>query len=103
MADLSNKIPLGQAGKRGGSWNNNPQNCRSAYRNHNNPRETNNNIGFRVVCIAPSTRPLPEPIGGNRSGVLGRVQPCSGDAFVGYDEASKNKPGWVSLVGTLKT
>lgn len=45
----------GQAGKRGGSWNNNPRNCRSAYRNNNNPRESNNNIGFRVVCSAPST------------------------------------------------
>ncbi|HOX02952.1 MAG TPA: SUMF1/EgtB/PvdO family nonheme iron enzyme [Candidatus Paceibacterota bacterium] len=34
---------------RGGSWNNNPQNCRSANRNNNNPDNRNNNIGFRVV------------------------------------------------------
>jgi formylglycine-generating enzyme required for sulfatase activity len=25
---------------RGGSWNNNPRNCRSAYRNHNQPDNT---------------------------------------------------------------
>jgi hypothetical protein len=34
---------------RGGSWNNNPQNCRSAYRNRNNPDNRNNNAGFRLV------------------------------------------------------
>ena len=35
---------------RGGSWYNNPENCRSAYRNHNNLAYDNNGIGFRVVC-----------------------------------------------------
>jgi hypothetical protein len=34
---------------RGGSWNNNPQNLRSANRNRNNPDNRNNNIGFRVA------------------------------------------------------
>ncbi|MBW4510865.1 MAG: hypothetical protein KME64_30770 [Scytonematopsis contorta HA4267-MV1] len=34
---------------RGGSWINNPENCRSAYRNDNN---IDNNIGFRVVVVA---------------------------------------------------
>ncbi|WP_148663049.1 hypothetical protein [Scytonema hofmannii] len=37
--------------QRGGSWNNNPENCRSACRNYNNPDNDNNNIGFRVVCV----------------------------------------------------
>ncbi len=37
---------------RGGSWNNNPQNCRSANRNNNTPDNRNNNIGFRVVVSA---------------------------------------------------
>jgi formylglycine-generating enzyme required for sulfatase activity len=37
---------------RGGSWNNNPQNCRSAYRNRNNADNRNNNDGFRVACSA---------------------------------------------------
>ncbi|WP_408648730.1 SUMF1/EgtB/PvdO family nonheme iron enzyme [Tumidithrix elongata] len=34
---------------RGGSWNNNAINCRSANRNRNNLDNRNNNIGFRVV------------------------------------------------------
>jgi formylglycine-generating enzyme required for sulfatase activity len=34
---------------RGGSWNNNARNCRSANRNDNDPDNRNNNIGFRVV------------------------------------------------------
>ncbi|MBN2374712.1 SUMF1/EgtB/PvdO family nonheme iron enzyme [bacterium] len=35
--------------KRGGSWNNNARNCRSANRNNNNPDNRNNNIGFRLA------------------------------------------------------
>jgi formylglycine-generating enzyme required for sulfatase activity len=34
---------------RGGSWNNNPQNCRTTYRNNNRPDNRNNNIGFRLA------------------------------------------------------
>ncbi|MFZ4629996.1 MAG: formylglycine-generating enzyme family protein, partial [Blastocatellia bacterium] len=34
---------------RGGSWNNNQDNARAAYRNNNHPANRNNNIGFRVV------------------------------------------------------
>lgn len=41
---------------RGGSWNNNRINCRCAYRNHNDPGNRNNNIGFRV-CLAPTSTP----------------------------------------------
>lgn len=37
--------------KRGGSWNNNAQNCRVANRNNNTPTNRNNNIGFRVVLL----------------------------------------------------
>lgn len=33
---------------RGGSWNNNPQNLRAAYRNRNTTDNRNNNLGFRV-------------------------------------------------------
>ncbi|MCP4264742.1 MAG: SUMF1/EgtB/PvdO family nonheme iron enzyme [Candidatus Brocadiaceae bacterium] len=36
---------------RGGSWNNNGQNCRSANRNSNSPDNRNNNIGFRLVFV----------------------------------------------------
>jgi formylglycine-generating enzyme required for sulfatase activity len=35
---------------RGGSFNNNDQNVRCAYRNRNNPDNRNRNIGFRVVA-----------------------------------------------------
>ncbi|MFN7056858.1 SUMF1/EgtB/PvdO family nonheme iron enzyme [Hyphomonas sp.] len=40
---------------RGGSWNNTPQNLRSANRNWNTPGNRNNNLGFRVA----STLQLP--------------------------------------------
>ncbi|WP_414563413.1 MULTISPECIES: SUMF1/EgtB/PvdO family nonheme iron enzyme [unclassified Anabaena] len=43
---------------RGGSWNNNPENCRSANRNNNNPDNANNNIGFRVVCSSVAASAL---------------------------------------------
>ena len=33
---------------RGGSWNNNPQNLRTANRNGNPADNRNNNLGFRV-------------------------------------------------------
>ncbi|MDR1787306.1 MAG: hypothetical protein LBR16_02495 [Treponema sp.] len=36
--------------KRGGSWNNNADNCTVSNRNNNTPNNTNNNLGFRVVC-----------------------------------------------------
>ena len=34
---------------RGGSWNNNANNCRSACRNNRQPTNSNNNSGFRVA------------------------------------------------------
>jgi len=40
---------------RGGSWGYVPWYCRSAYRDYDAPGNTNNNIGFRVVCSAPRT------------------------------------------------
>ncbi|NEP20236.1 MAG: SUMF1/EgtB/PvdO family nonheme iron enzyme [Leptolyngbya sp. SIO4C1] len=40
---------------RGGSWNNNPDNCRSANRNRNARDNRNNNVGFRVVCASSCT------------------------------------------------
>jgi formylglycine-generating enzyme required for sulfatase activity len=50
-------MKVGQALKlmRGGSWNNNPRNCRSANRNRNEPDDNNNNVGLRVVCSVSST------------------------------------------------
>jgi hypothetical protein len=34
---------------RGGSWNNNPQNCRVSNRNNNTPDNRNNNLGLRLA------------------------------------------------------
>jgi len=41
--------------RRGGSWDGNPVYCRSAYRNLNDPRVTDDIIGFRIVCSSPRT------------------------------------------------
>ena len=38
---------------RGGSWNNNDNNCRVANRNRNNRNNRNNNNGFRLARTAP--------------------------------------------------
>ncbi len=40
---------------RGGSWNNNQDNARAAYRNNNDPDNRNDNNGFRVVVVRFST------------------------------------------------
>jgi formylglycine-generating enzyme required for sulfatase activity len=37
---------------RGGSWSSYSRRCRSAYRGHNNRRDFDLNLGFRVVCGA---------------------------------------------------
>jgi formylglycine-generating enzyme required for sulfatase activity len=36
---------------RGGSWDYNPRFCRSACRNHDQPDDAYNLVGFRVVCL----------------------------------------------------
>jgi formylglycine-generating enzyme required for sulfatase activity len=36
---------------RGGSWNNYPRLCRSAFRNHGRPVNADYGVGFRVVCL----------------------------------------------------
>ncbi len=38
---------------RGGSWGDNPEDCRSARRNYNSHGFRNYDIGFREVCSAP--------------------------------------------------
>jgi hypothetical protein len=60
---------------RGGSWNNNPRNCRSAYRNHNQPDNANNNIGLRVVCLPQHPSPS-EPLEGIPAGALEGSRPA---------------------------
>ena len=47
---LDNKKNNNRKLLRGGSWDDYPENCRSAYRNHHYLGLNNDNIGFRVVC-----------------------------------------------------
>ncbi len=46
---------------RGGSWNNNDNNCRVANRNNNNPDNRNNNNGLRILNAIKSIY-KPEPV-----------------------------------------
>ncbi|MCU0569006.1 MAG: hypothetical protein MUF49_20700 [Oculatellaceae cyanobacterium Prado106] len=71
---------------RGGSWNNNPRNCRSANRNRNTPDNHNRNIGFRVVLFAASA-PAVRTGQWKLIGRTGRVQTCSCD---GRDSIQKS-------------
>ena len=47
---------------RGGSWNNNATNVRTANRNNNTPSNRNNNIGFRVLVPAALELRVPKQI-----------------------------------------
>lgn len=65
---------------RGGSWNNNANNCRVANRNNNSPGNENNNLGFRLASTTPArTRcpihgcPCPAKVGTNMAGHGGLV------------------------------
>jgi hypothetical protein len=42
--------------KRGGNFNNNAQNTRSANRNNNSPDNRNNNLGARLLSTGPVAR-----------------------------------------------
>lgn len=56
---------------RGGFWNNNPQNLRSANRNRNQPDNRSNNVGFRVastLCARAGGTTVPSGAHGKRSG-----------------------------------
>lgn len=50
---------------RGGSWNNDARNCRSANRNRNDPGNRNNNLGLRLASTVKDSegpiRPDPRP------------------------------------------
>ncbi|MEM9007981.1 MAG: SUMF1/EgtB/PvdO family nonheme iron enzyme [Cyanobacteria bacterium P01_F01_bin.86] len=76
---------------RGGSWNNNPRNCRAANRNRNARDNRNNNIGFRVVCASSCTLLSQqwlvrtgrwESVGCTKR----RVQTCSGNTACGIQK-----------------
>ena len=64
---------------RGGSWNNNRNNARCAYRNRNEPANFNNNLGFRLVrshAFLPGQECRP-PTGGGRGRKTARPVPGS--------------------------
>lgn len=69
---------------RGGSWNNNADNCRVANRNNNSPDNENNNLGFRLasttrdaMCAVPSTiARAPHIAGTNMARPRGQVLCC---------------------------
>jgi len=67
---------------RGGSWNNNQNNARCAYRNRNNPDNRNNNVGFRVAA----SHGIPCPAG-NATGPRTRGRGHQG-------ELARPVPGW---------
>ncbi|MFM9048311.1 MAG: hypothetical protein ACKOOH_11795 [Cyanobium sp.] len=64
---------------RGGSWFNEPHNCRSAYRNSNHPDNLNNNVGFRV-CSFPPAPFIARTVGWESSGRARGVQTRSRDS-----------------------
>lgn len=47
---------------RGGSAWNNARNCRSAYRNANEPGNRNNNLGFRLAAAHPLRMEAADPV-----------------------------------------
>jgi hypothetical protein len=83
-SDGSNRV------NRGGSWNNNARNCRSANRNNNSPDNRNNNLGFRLALasaqgsdgcpiIEPDNVPVPASAGQNAPSLLSPVGMPEGD------------------------
>ena len=62
-----------RASLRGGSWNNEPENARSANRNRNDAGNRNNNVGFRVASTARGLSPRAHGRGGARKGRPGPV------------------------------
>jgi hypothetical protein len=64
---------------RGGSWNNDAENCRSAYRNWNEPGNRNNNLGFR---LASTSHPPDGGCSRMASQCIRFVQPCRACAGV---------------------
>jgi len=86
---------------RGGSWNNNRNNARCAYRNRNEPDNFNNNLGFRlVVCHAfdPGQECCSLTSGGR--GQKWRVCPRLAAGQICMPGRIYNRPGpWVNTLG----
>jgi len=78
---------------RGGSWYNDPDNCRCAYRNDNHPDNRNNNIGFRVVFVARAPEILNQTVGTVRARI-GGVQSLSCGSVIRYPKIKKEGADW---------
>ena len=96
---------------RGGSFNNNPRNLRTSYRNRNKPDNRNNHIGFRcvrdverrrtrasaaraapVTTVAGVRSPLPDRAPGERSPAFGAKQQTRPGPVVATREARPGRP-----------
>lgn len=75
---------------RGGSWNDDGRNCRSAYRNANDPGNRNDNLGFRV-CLARSPNDGPAA-GTTLAGPLVFLSAVSTAANSGPEAATGSAP-----------
>jgi len=78
---------------RGGSYNNEGSNLRCAYRNNNNPNNRNNNIGFRVVCVASHASQLES----EQACLYAQVRNASHsrmNAETAHGEIVQPSPGW---------
>jgi hypothetical protein len=84
---------------RGGSWINEARNLRSAYRNHNDPGNRNDNTGFRLALARRGggfrpvdqtlilSRPMPFPMGSGE-------KPMAAGVLVGDADALRRLAGW---------
>ena len=90
---------------RGGSWNNNQDNARSANRNRNNPNNRNDNIGFRVLCSSHIFLVPPgHGVCGRRAGGSGPVRTGAASGVVRRPRfAGRGEEGKMARVGPVRT
>lgn len=77
---------------RGGSWNNNAQNVRSANRNNNDPSNRNNNIGFRLASTFHSRTGAVQ--GWRRRSEMSRTAVGHPGILLPGSKSSENGGGW---------
>ena len=90
--------------KRGGSWNNNAQNCRSANRNRNTPDNRNNNLGFRLASspLRPPMRThgcVSSPQGVEQSFVVRRCESAEEEGAPASIRIDRTRSGRRSAIG----
>ncbi|MFQ6102013.1 MAG: SUMF1/EgtB/PvdO family nonheme iron enzyme [Anaerolineae bacterium] len=79
---------------RGGSWNNNQNNARCAYRNRNHPDNWNDNVGFRCASAFPTAPRCPLLTGSRlRRGETQARSRSGGNAWAKDSAASRRRVG----------